>query len=422
MKKTIWLIMAIFFYIVTLVPAAVANPLNDVAGHWAEGYITKLADTSVMGGYPDGSFHPEANVTREEFIKCLILALKIPVYGAVESSYADVGNTSWSFPYIETAVVSGILKPEESVNGILKPGEPIPRVEVARLLVRALKLAVESNYTGYDDGINIPPAYRGYVSIVNERNLMSGYPDGTFRPWNPVTRAEASVILVRLIYESGKGTGLVTICYDHSSKSIFDNAFPLHQSYGYPGVNYILPSNVGNRGMMTIAQLQELEQAGWETGSHSKNHIHFKELRDREIRQQLLQPKEWLQKNGLQYASFAYPFWFDTDPYPVVSEYHASAVKCFGNKTNIPPINRYNLERIMLDSGLANDELTDLLDQAVIQGGWVIFYTHSVTEANQTPANHGINQQRLNELFQEIKNRGLKVVTVSEGVSLKCLD
>ncbi len=422
LKKIFNSIAITFFFIFMIVSTAIAEPLNDITGHWAEGYINQLSDISIMGGYPDGSFRPEADMTREEFIKCLILALKVPIYGAVESSYADVSQTSWSYPYIETAVASGLLVPEEYVNGMFWPQKPIPRVEIARLAVRALKLPIKSDYTGYDDGINIPPSYRGYVGAVKERNLMSGYPDGTFRPWNQITRAEASVILVRLIYESGKGNGLVTICYDHNPASIFDNAFPLHQRYGYPGVNYVLPPHVGNRGMMTVAQLKEMEQAGWETGSHSKNHIDFKHLRDREIRQQLYLSKEWLQENGLQYASFAYPFWFDTDPYSVVSEYYESATKCFGKTINVPPINRFSLERIMLDDGLSNDEILDLLDQTVIKGGWVIFYTQSVEEANQPPVNHGINQLRLDYLFQEIENRGLKVVTVSQGVALKCFE
>ncbi|KAF1085941.1 Endoglucanase precursor [Sporotomaculum syntrophicum] len=409
-----------FFCVFMFVFTVSAKPLSDISGHWAEDYINQLAGSSIMGGYPDGSFRPDANVTREEFVKCLIVALNIPINSSAKSSYADVYRTSWSYPYIETAVAAGILVPEEAVNGMLRPQEPIPRVEVAKLAVRALGLPIKSNYAGYDDGINIPSSYRGYVGVVKERHLMSGYPDGTFRAWNPVTRAEACVILIRLIYDAGKGAGLVTICYDHNQASIFDNAYPLHQKYGYPGVNYVIPPRVGDRGMMTLEQLRELERAGWETGSHSKNHLDFRVLKEREIRQQLYLSKDWLQENGLQYASFAYPFWFDTDPYPVVGEYYKSAVTCFGKSINTAPINRYKLERFMLDEGLSNDEMTDLLDQAVITGGWVIFYTHSVEVANQIPANHGTNQQRLEYLFQEIKKRGLTVVTISEGVKLKC--
>ncbi len=420
LRRGFCILIMTFLCVFMFVSTVFAKPLSDISGNWAEDYINHLVDSSIMSGYPDGSFRPDASVTREEFIKCLIEALNISINSSVKSSYVDVFNSSWSHPYIETAVVSGILVPEEAVNGMLRPQEPIPRVEVAKLAVRALGHPIKSDYTGYDDGINIPSSYRGYVGVAKERHLMSGYPDGTFRAWNPVTRAEACVILVRLIYDAGKGAGLVTICYDHNQASIFDNAYPLHQSYGYPGVNYVLPPRVGDREMMTLAQLRELEQAGWETGSHSKNHLNFTDLRDREIREQLYLSKERLQENGLQYASFAYPFWFDTDPYPVVGEYYESAVKCFGKNINTEPINRYNLERVMLDEGLSNGEMTSLLDQAVITGGWVIFYTHSVEVANQRPANHGINQQRLEYLFQEIEKRGLIFVTISEGVKLKC--
>ncbi len=419
MKRFTWLLI-IFFGVLLCVPAAEAQTLNDIQGHWAEGHIKQLETASVIGGYPDGSFRPEANMTREEFIKCLVQVLKIPVSGPVQPSYQDVSSDTWSYPAIETAVAAGILVPGESVNGMLRAGEPIPRAEVATLIIRALKIPVQSTATGYDDGVNIPASFRGYIRASKDHGLMSGYPDGTFRPWNPVTRAEAAVILVRLIYESGKGKGMVTICYDHGAASVFENAFPLHQQYNYPGVNYVLPPHVGAKGMVNLEQLREMEGAGWETGSHSKNHLHFKDLRDREIRDQLGLSKEWLQKNELGYASFAYPFWFDTDPYPVVSEYYESAVTCFGKVVNIPPANRYKLERFMFDGGFNDTSINDLLDKTVVKGGWLIFYTHSVAKDNQAAANHGINQQKLQYLFEEIKKRGLKVVTISEGVNYAC--
>lgn len=420
MKKLTWLLLLIVVWLLVCIPTAVAQPLNDIQGHWAEGYIRQLATASVIGGYPDGSFRPQANMTREEFIKCLVQVLKISGYGQVQPSYLDVDSNAWSYPAIETAVAAGILKPEESVNGMLRAGEPIPRAEVATLIVRALKIPVQSTIAGYDDGVNIPASLRGYIRASKDHGLMSGYPDGTFRPWNPVTRAEASVILVRLIYESGKGKGMVTICYDHGDASVYENAFPLHQQYNHPGVNYVLPAHVGRRGMVTVEQLREMEEAGWETGSHSKNHLHFKDLRDREIREQLEFPIEWLQEHALGYTSFAYPFWFDTDPYPVVSEYHESAVTSFGKVVNMPPANRYKLERFMFDDGLKDNLIKDLLDEAVVKGGWLILYTHAVAEDNQPTVNHGINQHRLEFLFEEIKKRGLKVVTVSEGVNYAC--
>ncbi len=421
MNRCIRLFLVVFFGLFICVPAA-AQPLNDIQGHWAEGHIKQLSSASVLGGYPDGSFRPDDPMTREEFVSCLVRVMQIPVTGPVLSSYRDIGSDAWSYPVIETAVMAGILMPGESINGLFRPQEPVSRAEAARMIVRALKIPVQSTVAGYDDGVNIPAAYRGYIRATKDHNLMSGYPDGTFRPWHPVTRAEATVILLRMFYEAGKGKGMVTICYDHGSASVYKNAYPLHLQYNYPGVNFVIPAHVGAREMVNLEQLKEMEAHGWETGSHSKNHLHFKDLRDREIRDQLEQPKEWLRQNGLGYASFAYPFWFDTDPYPVVSEYHDAAVTCFGKVINLLPANRYKLERFMYDAGLNDNSVLDLLDETAVKGGWLILYTHSVTEGNQAAENHGINQQRLQLLFEEIKKRGLKVVTVSEGINYACYE
>lgn len=411
----------LFIFLLTLVfigpgQGAPAQTLTDVQDHWAKGYIEQLIDTGVISGYPDGVFRPENSVTRAEFIKTLVISCGLPLKPRVNPTFADVGTNHWHYPYIETAVAAGIVVPGDYIQFKFDPDEPITRVEAAIFLSRSLGLTEESAYTGFDDGNQVPQEFRGYIRAAKERGLITGYPDGTFRPWNPITRAETCKILVCYMYEQGKGKGLVTLSYDHQHPSVYENAFPIHQAYGYPGVNYVCTSSVGAEGNMTVKQLKEMESAGWETASHSANHLHFKDLEVKDIRDQLERLKLWLKQQGLTGENFAYPFRFIT-PEPLVREYYRSGATSYDKEINIRPVNPDKLNRYYLQNP-DREEIKEVLDKTVAEGGWVIFYTHNVCKGSQKPDDKSINQDTLQFLLDEVARRNIQVVTVKQGLQI----
>lgn len=415
MKRILFLL---FFVLICLGlgQAASAQTFTDVQDHWAKGYIDQLFEAKVISGYPDGAFRPDGHITRAEFIKALVSSSDFPLKPVANPTFTDVKPEHWHYPYIETAVAAGVIVPSEYIQLKFAPDEPVTRVEAAIFLCRSLGLEADSTFTGFDDGNQIPREFRGYIKTARERGLIAGYPDGTFKPWNPVTRAEACTILVRYIYEQGKGKGLVTMSYDHQLSSVYENAFPMHKAYGFPGVNYVCTSSVGAEGNMTFKQLKEMEAAGWETASHSANHLHFKDLEIKEIRDQLERSKQGLKKNGLTSENFAYPFRLIT-PNPLVREYYNSGATSYDKEINIGPVNPYKLNRYYLQAP-SQDEIKAVLDKTVAEGGWVIFYTHNVYKGSQAPDNKSINQEQLEFLFQEAARRNIQVVTVKQGLQI----
>ncbi len=416
MKRFLFLLLfcAVFF---SQAQIAAAQTFNDVQGHWAQGYIKQLSEAQIIRGYPDGSFQPEDNMTRAEFIKTLVTGRGLPLKPSANPTFTDVNPYHWCYPYIETATTAGIIIPAEYNRLEFEPDEPVTRVEAAMFLSRSLGLGEASTYTGFDDGYMIPEEFRGYIKAARERGLISGYPDGTFRPWNPVSRAEACAILVRYLYEQGKGKGLVTICYDHQLSSVYENAFSVHKAYGYPGVNYVCTASVGEEGYLTLKQLKEMEGAGWETASHSANHLHFKDLEEKDIRIQLATSKLWLKQNGLTGENFAYPFWFATIPNPLVQEYYNSGATSYEKQINTGPINPYRLGRYYLQAA-GEEEIKAVLDRTVKEGGWVIFYTHNVYKSGEAPDEMSINQDTLKFLCDEITAKNIQVVTVKQGLRI----
>ena len=177
----------------------------DVPGdYWAKEQIDYFAQQGIVDGYGDGSFQPEAGVTREEFCKLLVATFKQPIELPDTPTFADVAEDRWSYPYVEVCrdFLTGYANPFGGLP-TFHPEEYATREDIAVALVRMMGLtdkdAYDKGYAGwkFKDGGNISPNLLPYVSIACERGLINGYPDGTFGPTQGITRAETVVLLNR---------------------------------------------------------------------------------------------------------------------------------------------------------------------------------------------------------------------------------
>lgn len=191
---------------------AIFRPMDDVAQHWAGGPILLLQSMDIIAGYEDDLFHPEDQVTRAEFIKMLVEAVTLPeVSGNPDAPFTDVAS-HWSAPYIQRAVVSGMIVPSE-YGSLLKPDEVIPREEMAYILVKAsdayrdahpeIEFAPDVTDVTFTDLDQIQPKYREAASESAKRGLINGYPDDSFGPTNGLKRSEAATVIARMMEIKG---------------------------------------------------------------------------------------------------------------------------------------------------------------------------------------------------------------------------
>ena len=172
--------------------------------YWAKNQIDYFAQQGIIDGYTDGSFQPEAGVTREEFCKLLVSTFKQPLETPATPTFADVVEDRWSYPYVEVCreFLTGYANPFGGLP-TFHPEEYATREDIAVALVRMMGFtdsdADDKNYAGrkFYDGNSISPSLMPYVSIACERGLISGYPDGSFGPTQGITRAETVVLLNR---------------------------------------------------------------------------------------------------------------------------------------------------------------------------------------------------------------------------------
>ena len=186
-------IQAVALLIMLLLPVAVfaAQP-SDVATHWAKAQITDWANKGLVKSYPDGSFKPDNNISRAEF-----MALVNGAFGYKDKAvidYKDVSADKWFADTVAVAKAAGYITGYS--DGTMKPNNYITRQEAAIIIMKIKKL--QENATGADsfgDAAGIPGWSKGAVGAVASANIMGGYPDGTFKAVNLITRAEAVVAL-----------------------------------------------------------------------------------------------------------------------------------------------------------------------------------------------------------------------------------
>lgn len=174
---------------------------NDVSGHWAEATIKMLTAGEYVQGNGDGSFKPENNVTRAEFVTMAVNVLKAEEI-AYDNCMGDVSADDWYANTLETAKQAGILSDALITEGKFNPESAITREDAAMIIsATAEKLGVEGGATAIGFiGINEPSEYAAEgVAKAVAWGIMQGDPDGRLRPQDTLTRAEATELVTKTI-------------------------------------------------------------------------------------------------------------------------------------------------------------------------------------------------------------------------------
>lgn len=178
------------------------NPkyFNDIDGHWARSGIIQAGAKELLSGYPDGSFKPDINVSRADFVQMIYNVLDMQI--ARETfAYVDVPGDQWYYTAIASAKLEGFLDGLEYADGTFRPNDPITRREMAVILANiattrkmtTIKAVSVGKFYDYNDiGANYVAAVELAINVgvLNE----NGMGNNTFSPDSYSTRAQAAAI------------------------------------------------------------------------------------------------------------------------------------------------------------------------------------------------------------------------------------
>lgn len=176
-----------------LLPTAAAGPaFPDVApGSWYEPYVTALAGDGILSGFPDGTFRPEATITAGEFVTVVAQCAGLSVSAAP--------TFHWAEPWLRGAMDRGWYDWDEIPPTAGSYDSPIPRQVAVKVLMRALLPNISYDYNTESAKIADFSALSGryYEAVLSAyaAGVVRGDPDGSFRPLDGLSRAEACTLI-----------------------------------------------------------------------------------------------------------------------------------------------------------------------------------------------------------------------------------
>lgn len=172
---------------------------TDLTGNFAEQAVYSLAKHGTIIGYEDGTFGPDKKISRAEFAIMLTRAMKYSSDEGYVNNFKDFDMNTWYSKELAVALNNKVTKGFD--KDTYKPNSLIPREQAAVMVANIMrtKMADNGNEILYTDKNNIIDWARSDVLFTSSLDIFNGYSDGTFLPKRQITRAEAAVVIYRML-------------------------------------------------------------------------------------------------------------------------------------------------------------------------------------------------------------------------------
>lgn len=219
-KRILALLLSVILLIAAAIPAAAygqPKKFSDVPDNaWYKESLDKLSSFGIIAGDPGGTYRPEENLSRGEFLSMLYNAANTATMQYVDEngkagSYEEFKSIHWAQPYWNVLNDMGILNDSgikctwNSLEG------KITRNEMATLVTNMLykdyyedKVSLKEPTKLIQDYSSIPSGTRYYVEQAYGKGILSGYSDHCFHGGNTLTRAEAASVVCRLLFAQSR--------------------------------------------------------------------------------------------------------------------------------------------------------------------------------------------------------------------------
>ncbi len=173
--------------------------LTDIANHWAAGFIQSLVNKQFITGFPDSTFKPETVLTRAQFAAVLAKTFDLPAKRS-GSTFNDVPPSFWGAEAIAKANRMGFMA--GFPDGTFRPGQNLTRVQAIVALVNGLGLTggTIGSLAVYNDRTGIPSYAIESVSTATQRRIVVNYPDlKQLNPNRDMTRGEFAGVMYQAL-------------------------------------------------------------------------------------------------------------------------------------------------------------------------------------------------------------------------------
>ncbi|MGF1933418.1 MAG: S-layer homology domain-containing protein [Nostoc sp. ChiQUE02] len=180
---------------------------SDVStDYWAKDFIAELASMEILEGFPDGTFRPDAPVTRAQFAAMLRKAFaKGKIRQAI--AFKDVSTQYWAYNAISEVYQMGFLN--AVIGKDFNPSQSLSRLDILVALARGLNYkgsgSTDTILSVYSDATNIRSEYRSLIAALTQRGIVVNYPNVNLLNVERVaTRSEVSALLYQALSSTGE--------------------------------------------------------------------------------------------------------------------------------------------------------------------------------------------------------------------------
>jgi hypothetical protein len=163
--------------------------------------VRYLFCNGVISGYNDNTFRPYDTTTRGQMVKIIVLAFGYDLYTPATPTFTDVPTDHPFYVFVETAANNGIVSGYD--DGTFRPFANVTRGQLSKITVVAAGWSVLNPATPTFSDVPTTDPFYAFIETAVCHEIVSGYADGTFRPYNDATRGQISKIVYLAVTDDG---------------------------------------------------------------------------------------------------------------------------------------------------------------------------------------------------------------------------
>ena len=158
----------------------------------------ELHAKGIITGYDETNFKPNVKINRAEFTQLILKSFNYVIAEKIkEKPFTDVPLEKWYAPAVATAVEQKLIKGYS--DGTFRPEQIMTRAEALKVALEASKTTIKTTKGNEYSDLAQNAWYTRYINFATSEGIMTGYNNGTFRPSGQITRGEVTKIISTIL-------------------------------------------------------------------------------------------------------------------------------------------------------------------------------------------------------------------------------
>ena len=182
----------------------VSSRFADLEGHWSVAFVESLVSKGFINGFPDGTFQPATPITRAQYAAVITKTFQLPESNQLDR-FKDVKSNFWAAKAIASAAENGFLT--GFPNGTFRPENNLTKIQALVSIVNGLKLSGGNPniLMVYRDRAQIPSYATKTATVATQNLLVVNYPQpDQLEPLREITRAEVAALIYQALVAIGQ--------------------------------------------------------------------------------------------------------------------------------------------------------------------------------------------------------------------------